>query len=310
VPTLRPRRIPPIAPTASIAPTLRFRHLQRTTVPTLRPRIIAPPASTTSTAASHRIRTACMAFVANTLARTRIPACAISWREIPHREESRFGTTLAKNVGLDCAWLGRAALTLAARRCGGRSSQCSFCWSVHVRSGRISYRPKLGRLQISQNKPTISEVHLQDYPDWWRGFHDPDLNQLTQIAFDQNLTLLSAGTRVLQASAALEIAVGISYPQVQQGRLCGNHVTRSPMNVLPCHEYQGASLSAPLTSCFSKSASWPSSDKSSGRECSQSWREVCSRRFTTWPASDLTASSRRTSKLPGERFLGARQQRQ
>jgi hypothetical protein len=133
--------------------------------------------------------------------------------------------------------------------------------SVHVRSGRISYRPKLGRLQKSQNKPTISEVHLQAYPDWWRGFHDPDLNQLTQIAFDQNLTLLSAGTRVLQASAALEIAVGISHPQVQQGRLCGNHVTRSPMNVLPCHEYQGASLSAPLTSRFSKSASRPSSDK-------------------------------------------------
>lgn len=57
----------------------------------------------------------------------------------------------------------------------------------------------------------------QDYRDWWRGFHDPTLNQLIQSAYEQNLTLLSAGTRVLQARATLGIAVGLFYPQVQQG---------------------------------------------------------------------------------------------
>jgi NodT family efflux transporter outer membrane factor (OMF) lipoprotein len=57
----------------------------------------------------------------------------------------------------------------------------------------------------------------QDYRDWWKAFHDPTLNQLIQIAHDQNLTLLSAGTRVLQARAALGIAIGSFYPQVQQG---------------------------------------------------------------------------------------------
>jgi NodT family efflux transporter outer membrane factor (OMF) lipoprotein len=57
----------------------------------------------------------------------------------------------------------------------------------------------------------------QDYRDWWKAFHDPTLNQLIQIAYDQNLTLLSAGTRVLQARAALGIAIGSFYPQVQQG---------------------------------------------------------------------------------------------
>jgi hypothetical protein len=33
-----------------------------------------------------------------------------------------------------------------------------------------------------------------------------------RIAYEQNLTLLNAGTRVLQARAALGIAIGISYP--------------------------------------------------------------------------------------------------
>src|ERR1700747_772548 len=57
----------------------------------------------------------------------------------------------------------------------------------------------------------------QDYRDWWKAFHDPTLNQLIQIPHDQNLTLLSAATRVLQARAALGIAIGSFYPQVQQG---------------------------------------------------------------------------------------------
>ena len=57
----------------------------------------------------------------------------------------------------------------------------------------------------------------EDYRDWWKSFHDPILNQLIQTAYNQNLTLLSAGTRVLQARAILGIAIGEVYPQVQQG---------------------------------------------------------------------------------------------
>ncbi len=56
----------------------------------------------------------------------------------------------------------------------------------------------------------------QDHREWWSAFHDPTLNRLVQIAYNQNLTLLSAGTRVLQARSVLGIAVGVSYPQVQQ----------------------------------------------------------------------------------------------
>jgi NodT family efflux transporter outer membrane factor (OMF) lipoprotein len=53
------------------------------------------------------------------------------------------------------------------------------------------------------------------YRNWWLVFRDPTLNRLIEIAYAQNLTLLSAGTRVLQARAALGIAVGEFYPQSQ-----------------------------------------------------------------------------------------------
>ena len=56
-----------------------------------------------------------------------------------------------------------------------------------------------------------------EYQNWWESFRDPTLNKLIQIAYNQNLTLLSAGTRVLQARAVLGIAIGELYPQVQQG---------------------------------------------------------------------------------------------
>jgi NodT family efflux transporter outer membrane factor (OMF) lipoprotein len=66
------------------------------------------------------------------------------------------------------------------------------------------------------NNRSIKTGH-QDYREWWLAFHDPTLNRLVQVAYNQNLTLLSAGTRVLQARAVLGIAIGEFYPQVQQG---------------------------------------------------------------------------------------------
>jgi len=56
----------------------------------------------------------------------------------------------------------------------------------------------------------------EEYRDWWRVFHDPILDRLIEIAYSQNLTLLSAGTRVLQARAQLGIAIGEFWPQKQQ----------------------------------------------------------------------------------------------
>ena len=54
-------------------------------------------------------------------------------------------------------------------------------------------------------------------PEWWKAaFHDPVLDQLVDTALEENLTLRSAGLRVLQARQQLAIAVGSQYPQQQQ----------------------------------------------------------------------------------------------
>jgi NodT family efflux transporter outer membrane factor (OMF) lipoprotein len=56
----------------------------------------------------------------------------------------------------------------------------------------------------------------EEYRDWWQVFHDPILDRLIDIAYSQNLTLLSAGTKVLQARAELGVAIGEFFPQKQQ----------------------------------------------------------------------------------------------
>ncbi len=57
-----------------------------------------------------------------------------------------------------------------------------------------------------------------DHRAWWRVFHDPALDRLIEMASEQNLTLMSAGARVLQARAELGVAIGDLYPQQQQGQ--------------------------------------------------------------------------------------------
>jgi NodT family efflux transporter outer membrane factor (OMF) lipoprotein len=61
------------------------------------------------------------------------------------------------------------------------------------------------------------DTRNQEYRDWWKVFHDPVLDRLIETAYNQNLTLVSAGTQVLEARAQLGIAVGEFYPQLQQG---------------------------------------------------------------------------------------------
>jgi NodT family efflux transporter outer membrane factor (OMF) lipoprotein len=59
--------------------------------------------------------------------------------------------------------------------------------------------------------------------DWWRVFHDPVLNRLIETAYSQNLTLLSAGTKVLQARAELGVVTGEFYPQAQTASSAVNY---------------------------------------------------------------------------------------
>jgi NodT family efflux transporter outer membrane factor (OMF) lipoprotein len=68
---------------------------------------------------------------------------------------------------------------------------------------------------IDAKDPNVQGRHLQ-YADWWSVFKDPTLNSLIDAAYEQNLNLRIASTRVLQARAQQAIAVGNFFPQTQQ----------------------------------------------------------------------------------------------
>ncbi|HLK12398.1 MAG TPA: efflux transporter outer membrane subunit [Candidatus Binatia bacterium] len=51
---------------------------------------------------------------------------------------------------------------------------------------------------------------------WWAAFGDPTLTRLVETAYAQNLTLRTAGVRVLEAQARRAIAIGGLFPQTQE----------------------------------------------------------------------------------------------
>src|SRR5271169_3025604 len=91
---------------------------------------------------------------------------------------------------------------------------------------------------LEAGNPSV-DTRNQEYRDWWKVFRDPVLNRLIEIAYNQNLTLVDAGTRVLEARAQLGVAIGEFYPQVQQGngsvtyiRPSHSDTTQFPVNVV------------------------------------------------------------------------------
>jgi len=90
---------------------------------------------------------------------------------------------------------------------------------------------------LESDNPSV-DTRNQEYRDWWTVFHDPVLNRLIEIAYNQNLTLVDAGTRVLEARAQLGVAIGEFYPQLQQGNGSVTYIrpshadtTQFPVNV-------------------------------------------------------------------------------
>jgi NodT family efflux transporter outer membrane factor (OMF) lipoprotein len=69
--------------------------------------------------------------------------------------------------------------------------------------------------------------------EWWKIFDDPVLNSLVDKAYQQNLTLQSAGLRILQARAQLGVAVSGLYPQLQQVGASYTNVEQSLNGLLP-----------------------------------------------------------------------------
>lgn len=95
---------------------------------------------------------------------------------------------------------------------------------------------------LESRDPTVV-TRRQEYVDWWSVFKDQTLNRLIETAFEQNLTLRMAGVRVLEARAALGIAIGEFYPQQQQGVGELNY-NKDPISFLP--RYWQASLGAQI----------------------------------------------------------------
>jgi NodT family efflux transporter outer membrane factor (OMF) lipoprotein len=68
---------------------------------------------------------------------------------------------------------------------------------------------------MEQGDPRVDSTRAID-ETWWTVFDDGVLDRLIDTAYKQNLPLLSAGVRVLQARAQLGVAIGQFYPQTQQ----------------------------------------------------------------------------------------------
>jgi outer membrane protein TolC len=56
----------------------------------------------------------------------------------------------------------------------------------------------------------------QDAVEWWGVLNDPVLDQLVAAARQNNNNIRIAGLRVLEARAALGVALGNRYPQAQR----------------------------------------------------------------------------------------------
>ena len=109
-----------------------------------------------------------------------------------------------------------AAASVAARVARG-SRRARMIWRVSVSSHAIAAALLLACAgcmvgpDFSSPSAPVAEKWLfeagnasvdtrnQEYRDWWKVFHDPVLDGLIEIAYNQNLTLVSAGTQVLEA---------------------------------------------------------------------------------------------------------------
>lgn len=97
-----------------------------------------------------------------------------------------------------------------------------------VKVGPDFERPKAPTMQqwIGQSDSRIKPDQA-DYTNWWQVFNDPVLTKLIETAYRQNLDLLTAGLRVLEARAQLGIAVGQQYPQTQEAQSSYSRIKNS-----------------------------------------------------------------------------------
>ncbi|WP_367605920.1 efflux transporter outer membrane subunit [Legionella sp. W05-934-2] len=72
-------------------------------------------------------------------------------------------------------------------------------------------------MQASKSKYASVKEANAHHTNWWKSFRDPTLDKLIQQGVQDNLTLQTAGVRVLYSRAQLAQTVGQLYPQTQAG---------------------------------------------------------------------------------------------
>jgi NodT family efflux transporter outer membrane factor (OMF) lipoprotein len=76
--------------------------------------------------------------------------------------------------------------------------------------------------------------------EWWKLFNDPTLDKLIQTAYEQNLSLRTAGLRIMESRAFLGLVKGNIYPQSQQ--MNGDIMTIGTTGPSSNRYYNGASI--------------------------------------------------------------------
>ena len=76
-----------------------------------------------------------------------------------------------------------------------------------------------GQEVVSAAQPSKTAPNPVELVDWWRAFKDPSLSSLVEMAIRANLDLRLAEARIRQARAALGVAGGAFYPEVDASAL-------------------------------------------------------------------------------------------
>ena len=116
----------------------------------------------------------------------------------------------------------------------GCTTSLSQWWHNGLKVGPQYARPPapVADKWIDSADPRIKSEPAQDCA-WWTVFNDSTLNGLIETAYQQNLDLRAAGTRILQSRAQRNIAIGNLFPQSQTAQADYAHAQLSKNLGLP-----------------------------------------------------------------------------